>query len=274
MVNNEFPYSEGGAPLEGKTYTFRADPDTVKILTAMGADIVSLANNHMYDYGEAALLDTLTTLRQEGIPSVGAGVNLEEASRPYYFTNGDVKIGIVSATQIERLSNPDTKGATEDTAGVFRCLNSEKLTETIRQMKTECDFVIAYLHWGTESTENIDGHQTELAGAAVAAGADLIIGDHPHVLQKIGFVDGVPVVYSLGNYLFNSNAQNTCLVTASIDPETGKLLSLQFVPARQVGCRTKLLEGDEKKRVLDYMRSLGDTEYDENGFVKLDQGEM
>lgn len=267
MVNNEFPYSKGGAPLENKKFTFRADPASAKLLTAMGADIVSLANNHMYDYGEAALLDTLGTLRQEGIPFVGAGEDLEEASRPFYFTNGEVKIGIVSATQIERLANPDTKGATETSAGVFRCLNSENLTGTIRQMKTECDFVIAYLHWGTESTENIDEHQTKLAKAAAEAGADLIIGDHPHVLQKIGFVEGVPVVYSLGNYLFNSGAQDTCLVTAYLDPHSGQLLELQFEPARQEGCRTALLEGTEKDRVLDYMRSLGGAQYDEDGFV-------
>ena len=267
MVNNEFPYSGGGAPLENKKFTFRADPAAAKILTAMGADIVSLANNHLYDYGEEALLDTLETLKQEGIPYVGAGKDLEEASRPFYFTNGEVKIGIVCATQIERLANPDTRGATETSAGVFRCLNSENLTDTIRQMKTECDLVIAYLHWGTESTENIDEHQKKLAKAVAEAGADLIIGDHPHVLQKIAYVDGVPVVYSLGNYLFNSGAQDTCLVTAYIDPQTGRLQRLQFVPARQAGCRTTLLEGEEKARVLDYMRSLGGAQYDEDGFV-------
>ena len=81
MLNNEFPYTDRGTPLEGKTYTFRADTDAVGYLEDMGVDIVSLANNHCYDFGEAGLLDTLVTLEEAGMPYVGAGRNLEEAVR-------------------------------------------------------------------------------------------------------------------------------------------------------------------------------------------------
>ncbi len=86
------------------------------------------------------------------MPFVGAGVNLEEASAPVYFIVNDIKIAFVSATQIERLDNPDTKGATESTPGVFRCWNVEKLLRTVEKAKTESDFVIVYIHWGTENT--------------------------------------------------------------------------------------------------------------------------
>ncbi len=254
MVNNEFPYSDRGAPTPEKQFTFRAKPEYAELLHEMGADIVSLANNHAYDYGEEAFLDTMDILENTGIPFVGAGHNLEEASAPVYFIAGDIKIAIVSATQIERLDNPDTKGATETTPGVFRCWNPDKLLETVRLAKENSDFVIVYIHWGTESTDVLDWAQLDQAPKIAEAGADLIIGDHSHCLQPVQYVKGVPVVYSLGNFLFNSRQLDTCLVKAVVN-ESG-LESLQFLPALQKNCSTSMLYGEEKERVLAYMRSI------------------
>ncbi|MGN1151581.1 MAG: CapA family protein, partial [Lachnospiraceae bacterium] len=200
MLNNEFPYSGRGTPTEGKQFTFRAKPSYVSYLDDLGVDLVSLANNHAYDYGEAAFLDTLTTLEEAGITYVGAGRNLEEARRPVYYIIDNMKIAFVSATQIERLDNPDTKGATDSSAGVFRCWNGDNLIETVKEAKENSDFVIVYLHWGTENEVNIDWAQEKQAPEVAAAGADLIIGDHPHCLQQISVVQGVPVIYSLGNF--------------------------------------------------------------------------
>ena len=267
VVNNEFPYSSRGTPLPEKQFTFRADPAYAPLLTDMGADLVALANNHMYDHGKTALLDTLDTLSSLGIPYAGAGRNLEEASAPFYFTNGDIRIGFICATQIERMGNPDTKGATETEPGVFRCMNSSLLCEKIREMEETCDFTVAYLHWGTESTEKVDDWQRNLAAEVSEAGADLIIGDHPHVLQGIDTAGGVPVIYSLGNYLFNSNAQDTCLFRAVLDPASAEILSLEFIPCRQEGCRTKVLTGEEKERVIGYMRTQSGVTIDDEGTV-------
>lgn len=266
MLNNEFPYSSRGVPTEDKQFTFRAKPESASILGEMGVDIVSLANNHAYDYGEEAFLDTLDTLAEIGMPYVGAGRNLAEASKPVYFIAGDVKIAIVSATQIERLDNPDTKGATETGAGVFRCLNPGKLLEVVKEAEENSDFVIVYIHWGTENTAELDWVQLDQAPRIVDAGADLIIGDHPHCLQPIQYVHGVPVVYSLGNFWFNSKELDTCLVKAVVD-ENG-LKSLQFIPALQKGCATSMLYGEEKARVIDYMRSISPgVSVDEEGVV-------
>lgn len=266
MINNEFPYSGRGTPTEGKQFTFRAKPEYASILQEMGVDIVSLANNHAYDYGEEAFLDTLDTLSGIEMPYVGAGCNLEEAACPVYFIAGDMKIAIVSATQIERLDNPDTKGATDATPGVFRCLDPAKLLEVVKEAKENSDFVIVYIHWGTENTAEIDWLQRDQAPKIADAGADLIIGDHPHCLQPIDYVNGIPVVYSLGNFWFNSKEVDTCLVKAVID-ESG-LRSLQFVPALQKGCTTTMLHDGEKERVLNYMRSISPgVNIDEEGFV-------
>ncbi len=210
--------------------------------------------------------DTLDTLAGIGMPYVGAGRNLEEASKPVYFIAGDIKIAIVSATQIERLDNPDTKGATDDSAGVFRCLNPDRLLDAVREAKENSDFVVVYIHWGTENTVEVDWAQLDQAPKIADAGADLIIGDHPHCLQPIEYVNGVPVVYSLGNFWFNSKELDTCIVKAVVG-EDG-LRSLQFIPALQKGCKTSMLHGEEKARVLNYMRSISPKiDIDEEGFI-------
>lgn len=266
MVNNEFPYTSRGTPTPEKKFTFRAKPEYASYLTDMGADLVSLANNHAYDYGEISLTDSIDTLNGIGIPFVGAGRNLEEAVKPVYFIANDKKIAFISATQIERTDNPDTKEATETSPGVFRCWDVERLLEVVRNAKQVSDYVVVYIHWGTESTEEIDWAQKEQAPKIAEAGADLIIGDHPHVLQPIGYSGETPVFYSLGNYFFNSKAQDTCLAKATLD-ENG-LKSLQFIPGRQEDCYVTMLHGAEKERVLADMRRISPgVSIDADGFV-------
>ncbi len=255
LINNEFPYSDGGTPTEGKTYTFRAKPGTVEILKDMGVDIVGLANNHAYDYGERALLDTFDTLDNAGIEYVGAGRNIDEASHPvYYITQSGMKIAIICATQIERLPNPDTREATATSAGVFRCLDDTRLLERIREAKEKEAFVIVFIHWGTEGTPEIDYLQRDQSAEIASAGADLIIGAHPHMLQKIDYVGNVPVVYSLGNYIFNSRTIDTCLITATI--KSDKSVSLQMIPAIQEGCTVKEAFDGEAQRIFNDMSAM------------------
>lgn len=266
MVNNEFPYSSRGTATAGKQFTFRAKPSTVSYLDDLGVDIVSLANNHAYDYGEEAFLDTMTTLEEAGILYVGAGRNLKEARRPVYYIINNMKIAIVAATQIEKSDYPDTKGATDSSAGVFRCWNGDNLISTIQEARENSDFVIAYLHWGTENSSVIDWAQEKQAPEVVAAGADLIIGDHPHCLQKIEAVNGVPVIYSLGNFWFNSKTVDTGMAKITINQDG--LQSCQFLPCLQSGSKTTLLHDAEKERVLNEMRTLSPgVQIDSDGYV-------
>lgn len=266
MINNEFPFTDRGTPLANKAFTFRADPANVQMLKDMGVDIVSLANNHASDYGEISLLDTLDTLEGAGIPYVGAGRDLEEAAKVVFYQNGDMRIGIVSATEVERLDSPDTRGATENTPGTFRCFRNDALEEVIREAKKECDFLIVYVHWGTESTDELDWSQPGQAADFTAAGADVIIGAHPHVLQEIAYVNDVPVFYSLGNYWFNSKSLDSCLVTLEIG-EDG-LVSARFIPCLTSGSKTSLATGAEGERILQYMQSISENaNIDAQGYV-------
>lgn len=268
MLNNEFPYSDRGEPLPEKQFTFRAAPSAVSYLNDLGVDIVSLANNHAYDYGEDALVDTLQLLKEANMPYIGAGMNAQEASAPVYFIVNNLKIAFLSATQIERLDNPDTKAATDTSPGVFRCWNGDKLMQKVKEAKAESDFVIVYVHWGTENQEETDWAQNKQAAELVEAGADLIIGDHPHVLQRIEIINGVPVIYSLGNFWFNSRTMDSCMVKVTLT-EAG-LQSFQFIPCLQSSCRTTLLSGEEKERVLGEMRRMSEgVQIDAEGYVVL-----
>ncbi len=270
VINNEFPYSDRGTPLSNKNFTFRAKPETVTFLDDIGADMVTLANNHAFDFGEDALLDTFTILNNDEMPYAGAGENLSEAVKEMVFRNGEQSIAVLSATQIERMPNPDTRGATEELAGVFRCLDDTRLVERVKEVSELYDIVVVYVHWGTESTTVLDYRQVDSAKRLAEAGADLIIGDHPHILQSIDIVGGCPVIYSLGNYWFNSSTQDSCLVKVGLSG--GNVVSWQFLPARQEGCFTSLLDGAEKERLLSHMREISpNVTIDAEGYLNLNR---
>ena len=264
MVNNECTFTNRGTPTEGKTYTFRSDPQNAKILQDMGVDLVSLANNHAYDYGEISILDTMDTLTGSGIEYVGAGTTLDEAKTPFYYEIEGTKVAIVAATQIERMPNPDTKGATQNSPGVFRCFEPELLCEVIKTAKENSDFVIVYVHWGAENTTEIDWAQRDQAILFEEAGADLIVGDHPHCLQGITYINDTPVIYSLGNFWFNSKTVDTGLLQIAV--KGNSLEQIQFIPCRQQSCRTLLLSGQDRDNVLGQLRTLSpEVIIDENG---------
>ena len=139
--------------------------------------------------------------------------------------------------------------------------------ETVREAKEKSDFTIVFIHWGTEGTDALDHWQLEQAPQIAEAGADLIIGAHPHVLQPVGFLGDVPVVYSLGNFLFNSRTLDSCIVEAEIGKNG--LVRLQFLPAVQSNCRVSLAEGAEKERILQYMREISpEAEFDADGVIQ------
>ncbi|MBE5848373.1 MAG: CapA family protein [Lachnospiraceae bacterium] len=269
IVNNEFPYSERGTATEGKAFTFRAKPSSVSYLTEMGVDGVSLANNHAYDYGEDALLDTMAALEKEGIAFAGAGHDLSEASRPIVIELGGQKIAVFCATQIERLDTPDTRGAADGVPGVFRCWNPEQLLRVVAEAKGTYDRVIVFIHWGTESEEAPDWAQKDQAESIANAGADVIIGAHPHVLQGVTYAgenDDTPVIYSLGNFYFSSKTLDTALCEVTLT--LGETPQIRMIPAIQGSCRTSLAAGAEKSRILSKITGLSEGAYlDENGLM-------
>lgn len=269
VVNNEFAFTSRGTAVS-KQYNFRADPKNAQILKDMGADLVTLGNNHTYDYGEEGLLDTLDTLKAAGVPYIGAGKDLEEASAPAVYTISGFRISLVNAESILFNSNPPAQCALEGKPGTFDCYRPEMLFEAVRKAKAESDYCIAVLHWGSEGKSTPNEKQLTLSRGAAEAGADLIIGGHPHVLQTIGRVGAVPVVYSLGNYLFHSGTYDTGVIQAVFRPSEKRLESLRFVPMQCRNMKVFTLSGSEKERLLKYMRSLSpEVQIDEDGIIAL-----
>ncbi len=256
VINNEFPYSDRGAPQENKQYTFRAPTATAAWLAEAGVDLAALANNHTFDYGATAFYDTLETLENVGMPYIGGGRTFGDASAPYVLEIGDFSIAILNATQIERYEVPNTRGATETEGGVFRCFHPEDLYNAVRMAKENYDYVIAFVHWGTEKEEQPDWMQLDQRKGLEEAGADLVIGAHPHVLQGFSWEGEMPTAYSLGNFLFTSFTIDTGIIEAQFDPREERLAQLKFYPMKQEGCRVKMLHGAEKERVLEHLREL------------------
>lgn len=253
LLNHEYCISDRGEALEGKYYTFRADPKRMKLIEEMGTDIVSLANNHVYDYGPEALLDTADLLDEAGIAYVGGGRNLDEAKQPVYFIVNGVKIGYVAASRAEKTRY--TPQAEEDEPGVLLMYESDEFVEVIKNASKECDYLAAYVHWGTEDSNQFEDYQHEQAEELLSSGADIIIGGHPHVLQGIEYIDGKPVVYSMGDFWFNDETKYNGLLELKISGEG--LLELSFVPCQQEEYTTKYLsEQEDQRELFDYLEEL------------------
>lgn len=276
MVNNEFTYTTRGAALAGKAYTFRGDPSRVSLLEELGIDIVSVANNHVYDYGETGLLDTLDTLRDANMPFVGAGVNIEEAKKPVYFIVGGRKIAICSATQIERTLS-FTKEATGVEPGVLKCLHPEVFCQVIREAKANSDYVIVIPHWGTEGNLHYGADQTALARSFVEAGADVIIGGHTHCLQTVEYMDDVPIFYSLGNYWFSITGETPADYStglAQIKITKDGQIDAYFIPCKFASGVTSLLNKEDKaySDIIDSLNSLSSSaQIDSQGHITKKQ---
>ncbi len=276
MLNNEFCYTTSTTPIGGKKYTFKADPSYVDRLHEMGVDIVSIANNHAYDYGEQGFIDTMHTLKDANVPYVGGGENLEDASDNivYFIING-MKIGYIAATQVERDLPILTQPATEDSAGVIRCFEPDLVVSMIEKAEANCDFVIVYPHWGTELVKEMQADQQALAYAFIEAGADAIVGGHPHCLQGVEYYNDVPVFYSLSNFSFSSKVVDSCILNLEITIDG--ILNARYIPCRESNGITYQCD----KGASDYMQIINtfntysaNAKVDEEGYVtKVQPGE-
>ena len=256
VVNNEFVYEDGETPLAGKTYTFGAATENVKLLKIFSADLVTLANNHVYDYGEEGLISTLDTLDGAEIPYVGAGRNLEEASAIKYFVVKGRKIAFVSATEIEKFAKY-TKEATENSPGVIKTIDTSLFCSVIAEAKVNADYVVACVHWGIEGKNDFEAEQRRMAEDYVKAGADVVIGGHPHRLQGVEFIEDTPVAYSLGNFWFSTGTIYTTIAQIRID-ENGEL-SLYMIPCIQQNLTTSILTEDAE--IDDFYKYVADVSY-------------
>lgn len=226
VLNLETPVTEGGTAAEDKTYVFKSSPQALPEMLQAGVDAVNLANNHILDQGVEGLLDTLGHLDEAGLLRVGAGKNSKEAYAPVYVERGGIRIALCGFTRVI----PKSEWAAGKGPGVAATYDSRQAIKAVEAAREQADLVFVVAHWGKERTTELEKHQTELARAYIDAGADLVIGGHPHVLQGLESYKGKWIAYSTGNFIF----------TKSKDPKTWETAVFQAACSRDGDCNLKL----------------------------------
>jgi len=214
IANLESPIARRGREFTNKKFRFRAEPEVADALRKSGINLVTLANNHTMDYGAPALMETMENLERTGVAWIGAGENLADARKMALYTIQGKKIAFLgySLTQpTEFFAGRNRPGTTPGFEKFF--------LEDIRRARQQADYVIVSFHWGTEGLSVIQPYQRTVAHKAIDAGADVIIGHHPHVLRGIERYKTGIVFYSLGNFTFASKGRTA---------DAGALIRLRF----------------------------------------------
>lgn len=196
--NLECVVSTLGTAVPNKTYHFRADPRGFGRLRDAGFQLVSLANNHTGDFGAAAFADMLAQLPDQGIAAVGGGLNRAAAHTPAIRTVRTTTIGFLAYCEVD----PFSFAATASSPG-HAWLDPALVTADITAVRPHVDFLVVFAHWGIEYQAAQSADQRAMARVAIDAGADVVVGAHPHVIQPYETYNGKLIVYSLGNFVFD-----------------------------------------------------------------------
>ena len=180
-----------------KMYTFQAHPRVIPVLQKH-FDAVTLANNHSGDFGPDAFAQMLSLLKEAGLAQVGGGMNLKQAHTPLVFTRNGLRIAVLSYNEF----HPRSFEAGFDIPGVAWSEDQQVMEDiqTARRIH-RADLVIPIMHWGWENERTANPRQRQLAKLMIDAGADAVIGGHPHVTQDVSVYKGKPIVYSVGNFV-------------------------------------------------------------------------
>ena len=198
IVNLEGPLTQSSSPRRNAGVLLSNETPVLDVLGGLAQTVCVLANNHIMDYGTDALAKTITLLEKRNIKSVGAGLNAEQASQPVFVEVNGWRIGVLACASEE----PEVGAliATGSTAGCASWQPLEALEERVRAARKMCDLLIVSLHWGSEFFEFPKPDHVRAIDRLVAAGADIIFGHHPHVLQGFEQRGRSSVFYSLGHF--------------------------------------------------------------------------
>jgi hypothetical protein len=205
-VNLETAVTGRGSP-QPKTFHFRAPPSAFDAVRAAGIDVVTVANNHILDYGRIGLTDTLAAAQATKFPTIGAGAGADAAWAPWIATVKGTRFAYIGVSDVQELSSSWI--ATSTRSGVAIANDLERTLAAIREAHKHADVVIVFMHWGTEGVSCPNGAQKTLARQLAGAGANIIIGSHAHTLQASGWMGNTFVAYGMGNFLWYGNSYST-----------------------------------------------------------------
>ncbi|MDJ0764371.1 MAG: CapA family protein [Myxococcota bacterium] len=254
VVNLEAPITTSTTPsfLRPARYRYKASPAAAAALKEVGITAVSLANNHAKDYLSRGLADTLAHLEQNGISHFGAGMTEGDARRGIVLKTGTGHIGLIGYMEDQRHWRVKNLSFALDVAGfswpgVARLVESD-VAEDIARMRKQCDTVIVVVHWG-KNYEPVTDAQKRLGALLIDLGADAVVGHHSHQAQPVGVYKNRPIIYSLGNYAFDTPGRKTMRygLGAGFHFEGGQIRNVEIIPLltqnRQINFQPRIPSG-------------------------------
>jgi poly-gamma-glutamate synthesis protein (capsule biosynthesis protein) len=256
MVNLETAVTTRGTP-EPKQFHFRAPPAAFDAVRGAGVDVVTIGNNHVLDYGQVGLADTLDNAARAGVPAIGAGRNAAEAYAPWVTTVRGTRIAFLAMSQIHELEY--SWAAKENRPGVAMAVDVARSAAAVRAARAAADVVVVYVHWGQEGNSCPTAEMKAFAAKMSEAGATVVLGTHAHLLLGEGSLGKTYVAYGLGNFvwwwddafsndtgvlrltLHDNAVAGSELVPASISRATGQPLPATGVDAARIGLKFKNL---------------------------------
>lgn len=250
IVNLENPLTRSTLNNTNQQQKSIVNPSYVKALTSGGVDIVNLANDHTLGYEQKGLLETIETLKDAGIHSLGAGKTKKEARRP--------KIIEVKGQKIAYLNYYDTDIQPTAPSVNVNSRNKDRISSDIQNLREQVDWIIVNYHWGVELSEYPGDWQIDMARMTIDQGADLVVGHHPKVLQGAEIYQGRPIVYSLGNFIFGdtSNKESdyeTAVLKVSLKP--GKM-KVELLPVVVSKYQPQIVKGEKGKEILKHIAQI------------------
>jgi poly-gamma-glutamate capsule biosynthesis protein CapA/YwtB (metallophosphatase superfamily) len=273
IANLEAPLTVEGERFADKKYTFKVPPHFVAGIASAGFNVVTMANNHIVDFGCEGILNSFAALEDAGIHHCGAGRNIEEACAPTIIDVNGIKVAFLGFS----MTYPDEFWANRTRCGT--CYPTEQLLyERVSEAERLADLTIVSFHWGAEKYNSPRAYQTSYGHLAIDCGADLVLGHHPHVLQGVELYKGKLIAYSLGNYIFASysNSASTSMVLRAKIAANGLLLA-KIIPINvhneSINFQPVAFKGEMKRRVLaelnDYSKLLNGGKWviDDDGYI-------
>ena len=241
MVNLEHPVTMAIEKVE-KKYNFKMNPAALGTLKDGGVSLVNCANNHVFDYGMQGIEETIRNLDSAGVVYVGIGKDIRAARAPVILERKGRRFGFLG------YFGGGDFAATASRAG-FAPRFERYILDDVKSLREKVDFVVVNFHWGTERAPEPERWQVRLAHRVIEAGADLIVGHHPHVLQGIETYQGKTIAYSLGNFVFGGNTQHS-YETGVLKVTVGEKVDVELLPVIVKRWQPQLAVGETKRKVL------------------------
>ena len=268
MANLECSITDDTENADDKTFTFALPSKYIKGLKELNIDLFTIANNHILDYGMAGLDNTIEALDANDLYHIGAGDTYYDAKRVYIKEIEGKRYAFLAASAVL----PSGKWmANELHGGVYNGYDIDDVAKEIELIKPYFDKVIVYMHWGNELEEESNKTQKRSAYKLVDAGADLVIGTHAHTTQEIEYYNDVPIVYSLGNFIYGGQSREMYILEATFDysDEASGNLRLRVYPGISgfKSTRKYETEAEAKSKLKSLDKKSSTCSIDDDGFV-------